>query len=67
MVNDVSELIGDRAGHGNCLWWLSRPGCLVVLVPSMSIKDRTDVGLYVVETLQLVTYSGKPDTLAIPL
>jgi hypothetical protein len=38
-----------------------------VLVPSVSIKDRTDVGLCVVETLQLATYSDKPDTSAIPL
>jgi hypothetical protein len=67
MVNDECGLIGDRTGHGNCLWWLSRPGCLVMLVPSVSIKDRTDVGLCVVETLQLAIYSGKPDTSAILL
>jgi hypothetical protein len=67
MVNDVCGLIGDRVGHGNCLWWLSQLGCLVVLVPSVSIKDRNDVGLCVVETLQLATYSGKPDISVIPL
>jgi hypothetical protein len=67
MVNDECGLIGDRAGHVNCLWWLSQPGCLVVIVPFVSIKDRTDVGLCVVETLQLATYFGKPDTSAIPL
>jgi hypothetical protein len=66
-LDDECGLIGERAGHGNCFWWLSRPGCLVVLVLSVSIKDRTDVGLCVVETLQLATYSGKPDTSAIPL
>jgi hypothetical protein len=32
---------GDRTGHGICLWWLSRRGCLVVLVPSVSIEDRS--------------------------
>jgi hypothetical protein len=67
MVNDECGLIGDRTGYGNFLWWLSRPDCLVVLVLSVSIKDRTDVGLCVVETLQLATYSGKPDTSSILL
>jgi hypothetical protein len=67
MVNDECGLIRDRAGYGNCLWWLSRSGCLVVLVPFVSIKDRTDVGMCVVETLQLATYSGKPDTSSILL
>jgi hypothetical protein len=33
-------LNGDWTGHGICLWWLSQQGCLVVLVPSVSIKDR---------------------------
>ena len=39
----------------------------VALVPSVSIKDRTVARPVVVETLQLATYSGKPDISAIPI
>jgi hypothetical protein len=45
-------------GHGICLWWLSRQGCLVVLISSMSIKDCTIVDLCVVETLQYQSHTS---------
>jgi hypothetical protein len=57
----MMNLIGDRAGGLHGKWSLN-----VVLSP-VSIKDRTVVRPVWFETLQLATYSGKPDTSTIPL
>jgi hypothetical protein len=54
-------------GHGSCLWWLSRHVYLVVLVPSVSVKDRCCRPVLSRELVVLAIYSGKPNTLAIPL
>jgi hypothetical protein len=50
-----------------CFWWLSRQGCLVVLVPSMSIEDHPLWTCVSRDFVVVTTYPSKPNTLAIPL